>query len=124
MFSIAALGLLSFPRQRNGALRPKPPANLPRVMDLLSHAPLRAVFMVSALLSMGWDMFTFLAPLHGARLGLSATSTGLFMGAFGAGTFAIRLFLPMLAARSGEWNTLRWALFVTAVCSSATWSSR
>ena len=86
------------------------------VVGLLRHAPLRAVLIVSGLLSMGWDMFMFLAPLHGVRSGLSATSTGLLMGAFGAGTFAIRLLLPLLNARMTEWRTLSWALFVTALC--------
>jgi MFS family permease len=86
------------------------------VIGLLRHAPLRAVLIVSGLLSMGWDMFMFLAPLHGVRSGLSATSTGLLIGAFGAGTFAIRLLLPVLNSRMSEWRTLSWALFVTALC--------
>ena len=91
-------------------------AEPPSVIGLLQHAPLRAVLIVSGLLAMGWDMFMFLAPLHGARSGLSATATGLLMGAFGAGTFAIRLLLPVVNARMTEWRTLSWALFVTAVC--------
>ena len=86
------------------------------VMGLLRHGPLRAVLIVSGLLSMGWDMFMFLAPLHGARLGLSATSIGLLMGAFGAGTFAIRLLLPVASARMTEWRILSWALLMAALC--------
>jgi MFS family permease len=85
-------------------------------LDLLRHGPLRAVLIVSALLSMGWDMFVFLAPLHGVRSGLSATSTGLLMGAFGAGTLAIRLLLPLVHSRLGEWRILSWALFGAAMC--------
>ena len=86
------------------------------VMGLLRHGPLRAVLVVSGLLSMGWDMFMFLAPLHGARSGLSATSIGLLMGAFGAGTFAIRLALPLASARMTEWRILSWALLMAALC--------
>ncbi len=85
------------------------------VSDLLRHPSLRAVFIVSGLLSMGWDLFSFLAPLHGVRSGLSATAIGSLMGAFGVGTFVIRIFLPRLATGLGLWPTLRWALFVTAV---------
>lgn len=37
------------------------------VADLLRLPPLRAVLIVSGLISAGWDLFTFLVPLHGAR---------------------------------------------------------
>ena len=43
------------------------------------------------------------------RAGLTATATGLLMGAFGAGSFTIRLFLPAITARASEWRTLGWA---------------
>jgi MFS family permease len=86
------------------------------VIGLLRHAPLRSVLIVSGALSMGWDMFLFLAPLHGARAGLSATATGTLLGAFGAGSFAIRLLLPAVHRRMSEWRILSWALFVSAVC--------
>ena len=86
------------------------------VADLLRHPPLRAVFIVTGLLSLGWDLFNFLAPLQGARSGLTATATGMLMGAFGAGSFTIRLFLPRLTARTSEWRLLGGALMVTALC--------
>lgn len=86
------------------------------IFDLLRHPPLRAVLIVSAMLTMGWDLFVFLTPLHGARAGLSATATGILMGAFGAGTFTIRLVLPLLHGRLDEWRILSWALFMAAVC--------
>jgi MFS family permease len=86
------------------------------VLDLLRHAPLRSVLIVSGTLSMGWDMFVFLAPLHGARVGLSATATAVLVGTFGAGTFAIRLVLPAVHRRMSEWRILSWALFGAAVC--------
>ena len=117
-FALVSLALL-LPLARGGP-DPVPvretAADPPSVIGLLRHGPLRAVLVVSGLLSMGWDMFMFLAPLQGVRAGLSATSTGLLMGAFGTGTFAIRLLLPLLNARMSEWRTLSWALFVTALC--------
>jgi len=85
------------------------------VADLLRHRPLRKVLAVSGLVSMGWDLFAFLAPLQGVRAGLSATAIGVVVGIFGAGTFAIRLMLPVLARRVGEWGTISGALFVTAL---------
>ena len=86
------------------------------VADLLRHPPLRAVFIVTGLLSLGWDLFNFLAPLQGVRSGLTATATGMLIGAFGAGSFTTRLFLPLLMARTGEWRLLGTALMVTALC--------
>lgn len=116
-FAGASFGLLwPFLREAAPAASVAAPAHRGSVMDLLQHAPLRAVLIISGLLSMGWDMFVFLAPLHGVRSGLSATSTGLLMGAFGAGTFTIRLFLPLVHARLGEWRIMSWALFVAALC--------
>ena len=90
-----------------------PPAN-PRVIDLLRNAPLRAVFIVSGLLSMGWDLFTFMVPLQGSRLGLSASTIGLIMGAFGFATFVVRAAMPWIARNFSEWQTLTAALATTA----------
>ncbi|HWI84604.1 MFS transporter [Ramlibacter sp.] len=117
LFAAVSLALLA-PFMQAGAAGPdegrqQAPGS---VMGLLRHPPLRAVLIVSGLLTMAWDMFQFLAPLHGARTGLSATLTGTLMGAFGAGTFAIRLLLPLIHARMSEWRILSWALFVAALC--------
>jgi len=116
-FALASVGMLiPFAREAAQTRPPAAPAQAASVIDLLRHGPLRTVLFVSALLSMGWDVFTFVAPLHAVRSGLNATEAGLLMGSFGAGTFAIRLLLPALAARVTEWRALSWALFVTALC--------
>lgn len=112
--SLGALYILASSRGASVVLRPAAPETSRSVGDLLRHRPLRAVFVVSGLLSMGWDLFSFLVPLHGARSGLSATAIGTVMGAFGVGTFVVRIFLPHLAASLGQWRTLRWAMFITA----------
>lgn len=115
-FAVASLLLLRCAARRY----PPDPVRRPeqaraRVADLLQHPPLRKVLAVSALIAMGWDLFAFLAPLQGVRAGLSATATGVVVGIFGAGTFAIRLMLPWVARRFGEWGAIRGALFVTAL---------
>ncbi len=84
-----------------------------RVFDLLHDKALRAVFLVSGLLSMAWDMFIFLAPLHGVAVGLTATATGTVVAAFSAGTFAIRLCLAFISRRLTEWRIMSLALLVT-----------
>jgi predicted MFS family arabinose efflux permease len=84
------------------------------VADLLRLPELRAVLVVSALVSAGWDLFTFLVPLHGARSGLSATAIGLVAGAFGVGSAAVRVALPWIARRVPEWKLLGGALVLSA----------
>jgi predicted MFS family arabinose efflux permease len=84
------------------------------VMDLLRDAPMRAVFIVSGLLSISWDMFTFMVPVQGSRIGLTASSIGIIMGTFGVATFIVRLGMPWLSKRLSEWQTLAFALGVTA----------
>jgi MFS family permease len=84
------------------------------VVDLLRLPHLRAVLLVSAMISAGWDLFTFLVPLHGARSGLSATSIGLVAGAFGVGSAVVRLALPWITRRVTEWRLLASALILAA----------
>lgn len=64
------------------------------VTDLLRTPGLPVVFVVSGLLSMSWDLFTFVMPIHGSRLGLPASTIGLILGCFGGAVFAVRLVLP------------------------------
>jgi len=84
------------------------------VMDLLRLPPLRAVFIVSGMMSMAWDLFNFMVPLHGSHLHLSASTIGLIMGCFGVATFAVRAAMPWIARRFSEWQTLTGALVITA----------
>jgi len=74
------------------------------------------VLLVTALLAMAWDLFTFVMPVHGTRLGLSATAIGTVAGSFAAGCFSIRLVLGRLATRLGERRILWGAITDTAMC--------
>lgn len=111
-----ALGLALWPQVRRHASQARdrvaPPGDA-RVIDLLRDARLRAVFIVSGLLSMGWDLFTFMMPIHGSRLGLSASTIGLVMGSFGFATFVVRAAMPWIARTLTEWQALTAALGIT-----------
>lgn len=91
------------------------PANSKGIADLLRLPPLRAVLVVSAMISSGWDLFTFLVPLHGARAGLSATAIGLVAGAFGVGSATVRLALPWMMRRVPEWKLLAGAMVLAGL---------
>lgn len=115
VFPAVALVLMAVVGNRGPKAAPLParPAGL-HVMDLLRNAPLRAVFIVSGLLSMAWDMFTFMVPVQGARIGLSASTIGIIMATFGVATFVVRAALPWIARNLSEWQTLAAALAITA----------
>ncbi len=84
------------------------------VVELLREPRMRAVFVLSGLLSMAWDMFTFMVPVQGARIGLSASTIGVIMGCFGIATFVVRSAMPMVQRWLDEWQTLCVSLAVTA----------
>lgn len=93
---------------------PRPASS--RVTDLLHDAPLRTSLIVGAAISVGFDLFTFLMPLHGARHGFSASAIGFAVGAFGTGSFVVRLAIPWLVRTLDEWRLLGIALALTAGC--------
>ena len=72
-------------------------------LELLRSAELRRVFLVSGLLATAWDLFTFVMPIYGTAIGLSATTIGLILGSFAAATFAVRVMLPWIQRRIHEW---------------------
>jgi predicted MFS family arabinose efflux permease len=91
----------------------------PRAFDLLRTRELRLVLGVSALLSMCWDVFSFAIPIHGVRIGLSATQIGVVLGAFGVAIIAVRLIVPLVAHRTREWTMLIATMSVTALAYAA-----
>jgi len=109
-FPIAA-GILLWRRKRP-LPRPAPVAHVKRsgVLDLLRIAQMRNTFIVSVLLAMGWDLYTFLTPLYGARLGLAATTIGVIMSTFALATFAVRLLMPVMVKRLRQWVVMSSAL--------------
>jgi predicted MFS family arabinose efflux permease len=115
LFPVLALALMLGLRLRvtpRGGLAAAPVTG--KVMDLLRAPRMRAVFIISGLLSMSWDMFTFMVPVQGARIGLSASTIGLVIGCFGVATFVVRLGMPILQRHFNEWQTLCLSLGVTA----------
>lgn len=91
------------------------PGERKRLADLLRLPALRRVLVMSAILSMAWDLFTFVMPIHGSRLGLSATTIGLILGCFGLAVFVVRLVLPLIVHRLNEWKVLVGAMFATGL---------
>ncbi len=87
-----------------------------RALDLLRNSDLRPIYLVGILLSSAWDLFIFVMPIQGMRLGFSASTIGLILGCFSAATFAIRLAMPWIARRHSEWRILTAALVLAVIC--------
>jgi predicted MFS family arabinose efflux permease len=85
-----------------------------RVMDLLRSRALRRVFVASGLLNMAWDLYAFVVPIYGSRIGLSASTIGAVMGSFAIATFGVRLLLPLLIRRVQPWHVISVALSIAA----------
>ena len=86
-----------------------------RVMDLLRNRALRRVFIASGLLNMAWDLYTFVMPIYGSRIGLSASTIGSVMGSFAISIFAVRLLLPLVIRNITPWRVIVAALTISAV---------
>ncbi|MFM2399370.1 MAG: hypothetical protein RL341_1527 [Pseudomonadota bacterium] len=86
----------------------------PRALaDLLADPKLRAIFFLSVALAVAWDTFQFIMPIHGQKIGLSASTIGLLLGTFASAIFLVRLMMNHLNRRYASWTILR-AVFVVS----------
>jgi MFS family permease len=83
--------------------------------ELLKYTELRRTLTATVLISMSWDLQTFVVPVQGTRVGLSASEIGFVLGSFAVATFTIRLAMPWLSRRFSEWQVLTYTLFNTTV---------
>jgi MFS family permease len=100
--------------------RELPPVNVasagarPKAWDLLREPLFRRLMLVNWFLSSCWDVHTFVVPVLGFELGLSASSIGSILGAFALAAAAIRLAMPLMAAHLREWKVLAGSMLITA----------
>ena len=74
--------------------------------DMLAQPDFRRLLLVNWCLSACWDVHTFVVPLLGHELHLSASVIGTILGSFAVAATAIRLLLPIIAAHQPEWRML------------------
>lgn len=114
-FPAVALALLALRKQPlpRFARLPGDEAQPRGVLTLLRVPGLRHTFVVSGLLAMGWDLYSFLMPLYGARLGLNAATIGAIMAVFAGATFVVRLAMPILVRRLRGWLVIAGAMAIS-----------
>jgi MFS family permease len=118
IFLLLASGLALLLMQR--ARLPQPPPRRDdqvagNPFELFRVAEVRHVLIVSGMISMAWDLQTFMIPVYGTSVGLSASQIGMIIGAFAAATFVIRLAMPALSRRYREWQVLVFTLLTSGV---------
>ena len=116
LFPVIALVLLwirkrPLPRPEQGPL-----AKRSGVLELLRIPGLRQTFWVSLLLATGWDLFTFIIPLYGARIGLSAAAIGVILSTFALATLTVRLLMPFIIKKFKQWLIIFSALAISGTC--------
>jgi len=104
---------------------PLPPVQEPRsdaarhsVADLLREPRLQAIFLFSALLATGWDLYTFVMPIYGTSIGLPPSTIGIVMSSFALATFMVRLAMPSVARRLSAWTAICAALVISGAAYS------
>ena len=107
--------LLLWKRGVPAAQEQRPGTEKRSVADLLRNPRLLPVFLFSGLLASGWDMYTFVIPIYGTQIGLSASTIGIVMSSFALATFVVRLFMPSVARRLSEWTVVCTALAVAGI---------
>jgi MFS family permease len=80
--------------------------------ELLRIKALRNTLIASGLISSAWDVYQFFLPIYGRAHGLSATAIGSIVSAFAIAVILVRLVLPWAVRRTGEAQTLTYAMFV------------
>jgi predicted MFS family arabinose efflux permease len=86
------------------------------VLELLRIPGLRHTFWVSLLLATGWDLFTFIIPLYGARIGLSAATIGVILSTFAFATLTVRTAMPLIIRKLKQWSVIFAALGISGTC--------
>jgi predicted MFS family arabinose efflux permease len=114
--TLALAGLLAWIwRDLPGPGRTRGPQQERPFFDLLRHHEVRRILLATSLISMSWDLQTFMVPVHGTRAGLTASQIGLVLGSFAVATFVIRLAMPWLSRTYREWQILTFTLFTGAL---------
>jgi MFS family permease len=84
-------------------------------LDLLHNAKLRNTLIASGLIATAWDLYLFYFPIYGNSIGLSASVIGMVSAVFAVAVFVIRVALPGITRRWGEYAILVYAIAIAGV---------
>lgn len=87
---------------------------LASVQELVALPGMGRLLLTNWFFSSGWDVFSFLVPLHGHGLGLSATAIGSVLGSFALAVALARVLLPMVVGQRSEAQVISVCYLVVA----------
>lgn len=90
-------------------------ASKPRPTDLLEDRDLRSVFIVTGMHAIAWELFSFMTPIYGSQIGLSASAIGVIMASFAMAAVMVRVVLPLLTRRITTWRLLKETMLLAAL---------
>jgi MFS family permease len=93
---------------------PPPGAGRTPAWHLLREPMFRRLLFVNWLQSSSWDVHAFVLPILGHERGLGASVIGTILGGFAIAAAAVRLLLPLIAARASERSVIMTSTIVTA----------
>lgn len=83
--------------------------------ELLALPGMQRLLLTNWFFSSAWDLFSFLVPLHGHGLGLSATAIGTVLGTFAFTAAGVRVLVPWLVGQRSEAQVITFCYVVLAV---------
>jgi MFS family permease len=114
LLPLAGTALLAWRARTLPAGRAEGRAHSLQLRDLLGAPGVSAVLFVTTLYVAAWDVFVFVVPVYGLEIGLSATTIGVIMAWFSAGSLSARALIPLLARRFDDWTLMAANFFLTA----------
>jgi MFS family permease len=116
IIALLAVALMWFNRNllpsRHGRVKAPRPLH---PFELFKNTELRHILIATALISMSWDLQSFVIPVYGTQVGLSASEIGFVLGCFALATFTVRLAMPWLSRHVTEWQVLTYTMFCAAL---------
>ncbi len=116
IIALLAVALMWFNRNllpsRHGRVKAPRPLH---PFELFKNTELRHILIATALISMSWDLQSFIIPVYGTQVGLSASEIGFVLGCFALATFTVRLAMPWLSRHVTEWQVLTYTMFCAAL---------
>ena len=94
---------------------PQPRQRPKHSLDLLKNPLMLRILVISGVVSMAWDLETFMFPVYGNLVGLSASNIGWLVGVFYAANFVVLFAQSRLSRIVSDWQCLTFCLVVTAL---------
>ena len=79
---------------------------------------MRAILAASVFISVGWEVGNLLIPVYCRSVDLSPSHIGWILGSFSLASFFVRLLMPMLTRRLGEWRLISFTMLVAGTAFS------